>query len=134
MVLASKWISLKLWLGQMWWLCLMNNLFCKQWFYLMNNVLSKTWWKRLPLLRGQSSDMYIGVMTNLWPQKSSWHLHRRYGTIFFFYDSHQKDQFETNLVKIRAFWICYPCRGVSKSLTTPDQLRPISRIRKIWQM
>ena len=33
----------------------------------------------------QSSDMYIGIMTNLWPLRSSRRLHRRYGKIFVYY-------------------------------------------------
>ena len=54
--------------------------------------------------------MYICIMTNLWPQKSSWHLQRRYGKLFFYDSQHQMEQFKTNLVKIGACWIFfYPC-------------------------
>ena len=61
--------------------------------------------------------MYI---SELWPLRSSRHLNRRYGKIFCYDLQHQKEQFDTNFVKIGAYLFCYPCTGLSKSLLTLD--------------
>ena len=100
----------------------------------LKNIFPYLRCKRLLLLRGQSSDMYIGIMTNLWPLRSSRRFHRRYGKIFLYYLQHQKEQFDTNFVKIGAFLFCYPCRGLSQSSLTLDLFWPISRERNIWQI
>ena len=80
------------------------------------------------ILRGQSSDMYIGIMTNLWPLKSSRRLHRRYGKIFCYYLQHQQEQFDT-------FLFCYPCKRAFEKFVDPwPLLTYISRTKHLTNM